>query len=139
MADLVLTPPDGAHVVQTPAGRVWLREGIVHEAIDVEHLGLEELRGLYQGIVEVVGEIRPVPLIADLGNLRSASSEARAYAASPELQRLVEAHAFLVGSPVARLIVGFFVRVFHPPFPVRLFQHPSPALEWLRGRSAAAG
>ena len=39
----------------------------------------------------------------------------------------------LVGSPVTRVIASFFVRVFQPPFPTRMFDDPGAAADWLGG------
>ncbi len=134
----VLTPPDEAEVIETCGGRVWLANGIVHEAVDIAHLELKHVRCLAQGIRTLVGDDTQSLLLADLGGVRSASSDARAYSSSAELRALVAAQAFVVTSPVTRVIASFFVRVFHPPFPVRLFAGPDPASAWLHGLRPAA-
>jgi len=133
MVEEVLTPPAAAEVIETCGGRVWLDNGIVHEAVDVAHLELEHVQCLAKGVRALVGEHAQALLLADLCGVRSASSDARAYSSSAELRALVGAQAFVVTSPVTRVIASFFVRVFHPPFPVRLFAGPAPASAWLHG------
>lgn len=134
-----LTPPPGARVIDAPGVRVWLDDGIVYESFSVAHVQLGHVEAMERAIRELAGPAGRVLLLADLAGLRSISSEARAYAASEALVELVDGQAFLIRSPVARVVASFFVRVFHPPFPVRLFNEADAASQWLHGlrRSAA--
>lgn len=134
----LLMPPAGADVVETCGGRLWLAGGIVHEAIDVQTIELEHVRGLVDGVRSLVGWNKPSLLLTDLTKVRATSSEARVYSSSDEMRDVVAAQAILVGSPVTRVIAGFFVRVFQPPFPVRLFTASTHASDWLRGLRRAA-
>jgi len=133
-----LVPPAEAQVIETCGGRVWSADGIIYEDVDVANLELEHVQGLAEGVRALVGNSGQALFLADMCRVRSASSEARAYAASPDLRSLVAAQAFVVGSPVTRVITSFFVRVFHPPFPVRLFTKPALASSWLHGLRPAA-
>ncbi len=44
-----------------------------------------------------------------------------------------QAAAFLVDSPVSKIIVNFWIRVHRPLFPTRAFTEKDSAIEWLQG------
>ncbi len=117
---------------------MWFADGIVHEVVDVRTVELEHARALADAVRSLVGPDNPSLLLADLCKVRATTSETRAYSSGEEMRSLVAAQAILVGSPVTRVVAGFFVRVFQPPYPVRLFTAATNASDWLRELRPAA-
>lgn len=134
-----LHPPDGARVVRCSGGRVWLADEIVVQVVDASTVGVDDNRGFFDAIVDVVGELRRCPILADIRKLRWVSAEARAYSASDEMLRLVGAMAFIVSTPVNRVIGSFFIKLSNPPYPVRMVTTPHDAVSWLREQKIDGG
>ncbi|MEZ4442246.1 MAG: hypothetical protein R3B72_24340 [Polyangiaceae bacterium] len=133
MSVRLLEPPAGVSVIETSGGRVWSTDGIVYEAIDVSRIELEHAQEFASAVRHLAGDDGPSLLLADMSLVRATTSEVRAYSASDETKTLVAAQGILVGSPVTRVVASFFVRVFQPPFPVRLFTTADDASAWLHG------
>jgi hypothetical protein len=79
-----------------------------------------------------------IPLMVDLRQLRSQSSEARALLAGPHAKRVSRAVALLIGAPLSRVIGNFYLRFNRPETPTRLFSVEADAREWLRTVAAEA-
>ncbi|MEO6883929.1 MAG: hypothetical protein ABI199_07880 [Bacteroidia bacterium] len=62
----------------------------------------------------------------------SASPEARAYGALPELYPNILAQAILVNSLANKLMGNFYIKFNKPPVPAQLFQTEKAAMDWLR-------
>jgi hypothetical protein len=76
-------------------------------------------------------EGKSYPLLVDIKELESASSEAREYMAN-EGTSLVTAGALLISSPVTRTIGNIFLMLNRPRVPSRLFNNKAAALAWLK-------
>lgn len=121
--------------------RVWLDEhGLVHlrykPGVVFE---IDDARELIATCWELTGE-EPAYLVSDL-ELKGATSEARAFAASPEYTSKLAAVASFGKSGVGRLIVTVFLRLQRPAYPLRVFATEAEAVAWLlkiRGNIAAA-
>lgn len=72
------------------------------------------------------------PLFVDIRAAMSTDAEGRKYYSRPELADHFTACAFIVSSPVSRVIGSFFLGLNKLPFPVRLFTSDEGALEWLK-------
>ena len=86
--------------------------------------------------VESQFEPRPLPFLIDLRSVRAINREARLAYTSPEAARIIFAMAFIVASPVSRIIGNLFVGLNQAPYPVRLFTVEAEALAWLRALPA---
>jgi hypothetical protein len=80
----------------------------------------------------------PKPTLVLMQDMGRVDREARAVLTSDQYLGVCSQTALVVGSPVSRTIAGFFVRLNHPPYPVKLFQNPDLAADWLRGFIARA-
>jgi hypothetical protein len=75
----------------------------------------------------------PKPTLVLMQHMARVEREARAFFASEEYMRLCSQTALVVGSPVSRVIASFFVGLNRPKYPVKVFEDPELAAEWLRG------
>ncbi|MEA2662691.1 MAG: hypothetical protein QOH08_2263 [Chloroflexota bacterium] len=125
--------PPGSVVVQNATGRLCeISRGAGSSIVRVEwargtECGLEEARQVTEGIATVAGHT-PVPVLVDVRSMKSTSRQAREhFGATPT----VTAIAFLVGSPLSRVIASFFMSLNRPAVPTRLFTDPAEAMAWL--------
>ena len=80
---------------------------------------------------ELCGE-RSRAVIVDLSGVQSVSRDARNCFSGDLAKQFIRANATLVGSPTSRLIGNFFLALNRPPYPIKIFNDESDALEWLR-------
>jgi hypothetical protein len=129
-----LPPPEpGARVLDTGLVRFWRgSDGVIYDETYMEgRVEGEHMRKGLDAIAELGGG-RPHPLLACADRMGSASKEARDLLAGPEAAKLISAMAVIVTSPVARLVLNFFMRVSAPPYPLRLFATLPEAQAWAR-------
>ena len=71
-------------------------------------------------------------VLNDMTKVTAISKEARDYFANARTASIQRATALLIGSPVSRVIVNFFMGLNKPISPSRLFTDPEQAIQWLR-------
>jgi len=71
-------------------------------------------------------------LFVDIREAKSTDLEGRKYYSRPELADHFIACAFIVNSPISRVIGSLFFGLNKPPFPIRLFTSDESVFEWLQ-------
>jgi hypothetical protein len=79
---------------------------------------------------EVGAQSRNLVLV-DLRGVRSQTREARQYFAGPEAEKVTQAVALLIGSPISSVLGNFFLRFGPNRIPTALFTEPETAISWL--------
>jgi len=119
-------------VIETRVTRIWLGEdGILRE--EFTH-GAEVTLDDMMSIDQVQGSFAQkgkVFVLADVSFVKSATKEARDFAASEAMARTTGALALLIDSPVSKVLVNFFIRLNKPLFPTKLFISEGEAIKWL--------
>ena len=72
------------------------------------------------------------PLLVDIREIKSISSEAREHFALKKRESVVNAFAMLLSSSSSRMIGNFFLLFHEPAVPVKLFNDEEKAIAWLR-------
>lgn len=83
------------------------------------------------------GTLRPI--LVDARGVHAIERGARRLLSGPRAAVVCSAVALVVGSPLSRVVGNFFVGLNRPGFPVRLFDDPQRALDWLRERLPGRG
>lgn len=123
-------------VIKTDIATAWLRPDSIIWLEPVSEndkpYGLEEMKVFIDSIIEL-GNGQPSLAIVDVRTYKGMRSdrETRAYGAGKEGARAFKAMAFLVSSPVGRMIGNFFLRVNGPVYPAKLFASEEDAVAWL--------
>lgn len=114
---------------------IWMdQDGIVRGKNPVgAQTGLTEAKALLADIA-AYGKGKKILLLIDLRELKgfTLDREARLYMAGNEAKKVIHAFAFLIGSPVSKIIGNFFMGVNKPIFPVQLFTSEAKAVDWLK-------
>lgn len=71
------------------------------------------------------------PVYVDMKGIISVTREGREYF-SLEGSKLIKAGAFMVNSPLAKIIGNIFLTVNKPPVPAKLFTNEADAINWLK-------
>lgn len=120
--------------IQTRSAAFRLGEdGILRgRAIPIEDHTIEDARRNVDA-ARIAAAGRRCPLLLDLREATAIDRESRAYYSGPRSAEVNSACAFLVGSPLSRVIGNFFLGFQRPAFPLQLFTDEQAALEWLAG------
>lgn len=119
-----------AHALRTRTCLFW--DDRVFHARFLRHaeVTLEDARENTEAAATLTGGRRR-PMLVDLREIRSQTSDARAHFAGPEGARVGLAVALLIASPVSRAVGNFFLGFNRPVMPTRLFTDEAAAIEWL--------
>ena len=83
--------------------------------------------------VETFYNGKKFPLLVDIRNIKSISTEASEHFSLKDRESVINAYAMILSSSLSRMIGNFFLSFHKPVVPVKLFNHENEALEWLRG------
>jgi len=78
----------------------------------------------------LIHEGRFLPVLCDIRHIKEINKAARTYL-SIEGSTLIKAVAFIVESPVSKMLSEFYLRTSKPPIPTRSFNNMSEALSFL--------
>ena len=130
-----MEPREGSSILDIGVGRVWRDGEVVVICIrpNSHFTQGDAVRGV-QAIAELSGG-KARPVVVDLGTAYSADFGSRQYFTSQEARAAISAFAFVVRSPVARMVASFFTRVVKLPYPAAIFSDEAAALDWARSRN----
>lgn len=110
---------------------VWLRDdGILridyglHPRVD-----LAAIRSAHRQHLALAD--RPLPVLVTGRGTMTATPEAEAFSASPEVCAVTVAVAVVASNPLARMAVLLYRRYRRPPYPFQAFDSEEAALQWL--------
>lgn len=83
-------------------------------------------------LIETFYNNKKLPLIVDMRDIKSVSSEAREHFTLNGRDSVVAAFAMLTSSSLSRMIGNFFLSFHKPKVPVKLFIREDKAIEWLK-------
>lgn len=83
-------------------------------------------------VIETFYNGKKFPLLVDIRNIKSISSEAREHFTIKGRESVVTAYAMILSSSLSRIIGNFFLSFDKPTVPVKLFGDADEALTWLR-------
>ncbi len=117
--------------IELPYAIVVIRkEGIIHLHYKNHALTLEENKAIFDAVRKnSPWEICPFLISGD--EFSSHDKESKEFNASAKVMKHCSAFAFVTKNIAQKLVVNFFMRVYHPKVPMRLFSSESKALEWL--------
>lgn len=121
-------------VVESRTQRMWLGEDGILYAIVLP--GSETTEADVWEIIEIEKKLidgKKRPVFVDNRGVKSITREARDLLAGDEYKDIPLAVAALVGSPVSKVIINFYISISKPIFPTKMFTSESKAIEWLKG------
>ena len=92
--------------------------------LELAQKGVEMRKSLSAGMTR--------PLLMDIRNVTTASSEAKKYLASSESVHTLTAGVLLVESNITKKLGNFFFTLFKPEIPKRIFTDKKEAVQWLQ-------
>lgn len=119
---------------ETRTGETLLREdGIVRISMFSGKMeGLADAKENFAIFIRLCQD-RKRPVLIVLNGVRGITPDARRFYSGDEAGRYISASAFVVASPVSRVLGSFFLGLNKPAYPVRLFTEEAEAIEWLKG------
>jgi hypothetical protein len=118
---------------ETRTGETLLREdGIVRISMFSGKMeSLADAKENFAIFIELCQDCKR-PVLIVLNNVRGITPEARRFYSGDEAAKYISASAFVVASPVSRVLGTFFLGLNKPAYPVRLFTSEAEAIEWLK-------
>ena len=118
------------------AATVALREDGIFQ-IDMkminQELSLKDVRELTEA-VGIVGKGAQYPVLILVKEFNTISKEASEYSASEIGGRYTLANAVVIKSAAIRIGVNFFINMFKPERPTKMFNNEDKAIAWLRSQ-----
>ncbi len=122
-------------VIETRTTKIWLGADGIIRIVTKPGVSKQTLADAVENM-EAVDRVRlgkKRPAFIDIRKAMSTDAEGRRYYSRTEHKETVSAAAFIVGSPISRMIGSLFLGLNRPPFPLVLFDSEDKALEWLKG------
>ena len=121
-------------IIDTRTTKMWLDDDGIIRIVTKPGVTKQALSDAVENMeaVELLRQGKKRPIFVDIRDAMSTDAEGRRYYSRAELAENFSASAFIVGSPLSRVIGSLFLGLNKPPFPVKLFDSPEKALEWLR-------
>ena len=121
-------------IITTKTAKIWMGEDNIirishYQNVDIT---LQDMKDIVASCQKVSCG-KPCPLLVDARYIKSMSHDAREHASGQEVNNIIIATATLVGSPVSRTIVNFFMKLNKPLVPTKLFTDEDEAFVWLKG------
>ncbi len=120
--------------IKTRTAKIWLGDdGIIRAtALPITEQTLVDAEADVAAIVKV-GQGKRRPVLADIRKIKSTSRAGRQLYSKDETAKIVSAVAFIIGSPISKVIGSLFLGLSRLPVPVKLFTLEAEAIEWLKG------
>ncbi len=119
-------------VITTDNSKAWVDDfGIVHfNYFPNTEITLEIAKEEIKMLKEIAQEEK-ICLIIDLANVKSISRDARKFFSSEEQADIISAVAFMIKSPLSKVLANFFLGINKPPMTIKIFTDNNLALKWL--------
>ena len=118
--------------VNTPSHKIiFFDNGIVKDIPFTEDETLEKAKEALAAMKEKKSD-KKFPLLVDVSKQKSVTREARQYYSSNEITNLITALAFIVESPISKVLANFFLGLNKPSYPTQLFTDETKAMNWLK-------
>lgn len=93
---------------------------------------LDEYKELHEGCLAMIGDRKVVSLVDLRGKRVYFSKEARQFASkSSRLNEHRVAEAILVDNSAIQIAANFYLKIFKPPIPSKVFRNEEVASQWL--------
>lgn len=111
--------------------KIWLENNIIFcKYADKTDIDLEIAKQCVKGRLKISNG-KSYPTMIYLTGVKSVNKAARAYLSDEGIQ-LMTAGAFIVSSPLTKMLGNVFVKINQPKVPAKLFTDEKSAAEWLR-------
>lgn len=123
--------------IHTRTAKIWLDEhGICRFDVQTgERLELADAQEAFEAVLSISDGNSP-SILVDLRNMKAISKEAREYFSQEDNTRKISALAFLVDSPLSKMLANFYIGLNPPGVPTKLFTKGEDAIPWLKGHRA---
>jgi hypothetical protein len=130
-------PSTGIKAHRLDSSIVWMENGIffIFSLPNIDHT-LEHSKIQTNFFLEtyVDGDSK-LPMICDVRIAKPIKKDVRDYYSSPEGSANIDKFAFLVDSPVSRVIANFFINIRVMPLQMKMFNSVGDAVDWCKSDS----
>lgn len=121
------------NIYTTRVEKIWItKEGVIH--IEVLPNCYSEFEDAKRSIAlcKKLTEKGKRFFIIDLSNGRGASYQSFKYYGGEEAAKICKAAAIIKKTPLSNLVANFFIGIYKPLYPTKLFDSEAAAYEWVK-------
>ena len=124
---------DEKEEIATKSGKVWIEDGIIRSKVLIkgeyalEH-AMEDAKAFCMLGEKINGKKL---LLMESGNIFKLSKETRSYIVTEEA-KVLDKVAQIIGNPVTKTILSFFLGLSKMPIPTKMFSSVDEAIIWLK-------
>lgn len=121
------------NIIHIKKSKFWLNDNgiIIGSQSKNTYIELEDAKEVVEAMSQL-GAGKALPLFLDIKEAQGISPIARKYLAGKEGAKVAKAVAFLINSPISKIIGNFFIFYNKPIYPTRLFNQEKEAMYWLK-------
>lgn len=109
---------------------IFKKEGYIHLHYKNQTISLTESRKLFE-VVRKNSPWEKCPFLISGDDFSNNDKESKKFNTSEQVTKHMSAQAFLINSAFQRITVNFFVKVFAPKVPLKIFTNTTEAESWL--------
>ncbi len=129
-----MEPAKETETIDLTDSLVWMENEIlmIKAKPDVE-VTLEDAERNFKSASERfnVNEKNKALILCDIRQARPLSKEIRDYYGTEEVVNQTKAFAFIITTPLSKMIANLFIGIRKPPIPMKMFTDKFKAVEWL--------
>lgn len=117
--------------IELPFASIYFKkEGYIHLHFKNHSTNLEESKKLF-ATVRKNSPWEKCPFLISGEDFSSQDKESKAFNTSAEISKHMSAQAFIVSNSIQKITVNFFVKMFKPAVPLKIFTNEAAAIQWL--------
>ena len=117
--------------IELPFATIYFKkEGYIHLHFKNHSGNLEESKKIFH-LVRKNSPWDKCPFLISGDEFSSQDKDAKAFNTGKEVTKHMSAQAFIVSNAIQKITVNFFVKMFKPTVPLKIFTSEAAAIQWL--------
>jgi len=123
--------PTYSTTIELPFANIYFKkEGYIHLHYKNHSTTLEDNKKIFQ-TVRKNSAWDKCPFLISGDEFSSQDKASKAFNTSPGVTKHMSAQAFIVSNAIQKITVNFFIKMFKPAVPLKIFTSEAAAIQWL--------
>jgi hypothetical protein len=119
-------------VLRTKTAELWIEDDILQcKILPNAEITIDDGKKIME-ISMRLSNGKKIPVLADMGSIKSMSRESRVYLSGEEAKKTATALALVTKTPIGKIIGNFLLGLNRPSYPIKMFTSPLEAKQWLK-------
>ena len=122
-----------SEMVRTKTAELWIEDDILQcKILPNAEITIDEGKKIME-ISMRLSNAKRIPVLADMGRIKSMPRESRAYLSGEEAKKTAIALALVTETPISKIVGNFLLGLNKPSYPIKMFTTLQDAQQWLNG------